>query len=60
MAFNGYQLLQESRYSPLVSQSRESTLPYLYGMLVELYGFSNAVICYPSASPRRFALRMLS
>jgi hypothetical protein len=50
LAYEGYLLLQESDYRVVVSQARESTLPYLYGFLVKLFGFSNGVIRLPSAA----------
>lgn len=49
MAIDGYVLLETPGYQPLVSHSRESTLPYLYGWLIDRYGFSNAIIRLPSA-----------
>jgi hypothetical protein len=49
MALDGYVLLQDGVYEPLVFQSRESTFPYLYGLLIDLFGFSNGIIRLPSA-----------
>ena len=49
MTYEGYQLLDEPRYEVFVSQARESTFPYLYGLLVKLFGFSNGLIRLPSA-----------
>jgi len=49
MAFDGYLYLEEGVYRPLVYQYRESTLPYVYGALIKLYGFSNGVMRSPSA-----------
>lgn len=49
MAIDGYILLEEGRFEPLVFQSRESTFPYLYGLGIEVFGFSNGVIRFPSA-----------
>ena len=50
MAFDGYLYLEEGVYRPLVYQYRESTLPYVYGALIKLYGFSNGVMRSPSAA----------
>jgi hypothetical protein len=49
MAYDGYLYLEDGVYRPLVYQQRESTLPYVYGGLITLYGFSNGVIRFPSA-----------
>jgi 4-amino-4-deoxy-L-arabinose transferase-like glycosyltransferase len=49
MAIDGYVLLQDGVYEPLTYQSRESTFPYLYGALIEVFGFSNGIIRLPSA-----------
>lgn len=49
MAIDGFNLLQDGVYKPLTYQSRESTLPYLYGLLIKLFGFSNGIIRLPSA-----------
>jgi hypothetical protein len=49
MALDGFVLIQDGVYEPLVSQYRESTFPYLYGLLIDLFGFSNGIIRLPSA-----------
>jgi 4-amino-4-deoxy-L-arabinose transferase-like glycosyltransferase len=49
MALDGLVLLQDGVYEPLASQFRESTFPYLYGLLIDLFGFSNGIIRMPSA-----------
>ena len=49
LTYEGYLLLQEPGLPVFVSQAREPTLPYLYGLLVKLFGFSNGVIRLPSA-----------
>jgi hypothetical protein len=49
MTLDGFVLLQDGKYEPLTYQARESTLPYLYGLLVDLFGFSNGIIRLPSA-----------
>jgi len=49
MALDGFVLIQDGGYEPLASQYRESTFPYLYGLLVDAFGFSNGIIRLPSA-----------
>jgi hypothetical protein len=49
MALDGYVLLQEGVFEPLIFQARESTFPYLYGFLIDVFGFSNRIIRLPSA-----------